>query len=267
MFSKYLFCIMIVLSIFSAASSASAQEDNLTDTASASGAIIETDLESGEDSGNDTAPAELLPEEVIAVMNDTYAGEASAAEGCSMTVLPAVEDVYMDISEDMVYNDDHLVCEYLKGYGYEKDEIPGIAMVQFNITDLDLQEDDVAVLVLKGESMEKVGDGGVAVALMPITSEWSENSSVTTLALNMLSIVAMMSDGDDLDISQMGANFGSDEIFAFDVSEHLKAAEEDRISFLLMAIGDTDYRVSFKSRETGEGPALLIIPYPTVPPA
>ncbi len=262
MFSKYLFCIMIVLSIFSAASSASAQEGDLPETASASGAIIETDLESGEDSGNDTAPAELLPEEIVAVVNET-----SAAEGCSMTILPAVEDIYLDATEEMVYNDDHLVCEYVKGYGYEKDEFPGMVMVQFNITDLNMKEDDVAVLVLKAESMEKVGDENVGLVLMPITSEWSENSSLTTLGLNMLSIIAMMSDGDDLDFSGLGMSFGGDEIFAFDVSEHLKATEDDRISFLLMVAGDTDYKVSFKSRETGEGPALLIMPYPTVPAA
>jgi hypothetical protein len=34
-----------------------------------------------------------------------------------------------------------------------------------------------------------------------------------------------------------------------------------------MAVGDTDYKVVFKSRETGEGPSLLIGPYPAAPAA
>jgi len=74
-----------------------------------------------------------------------------------------------------------------------------------------------------------------------------------------------MTDGNDLDFSWLGMNLGGDEVFAFDVSDHLKAAEGGRISFLLMAFGDVDYRVSFKSRETGEGPSLLIAPYPSAP--
>jgi hypothetical protein len=76
-----------------------------------------------------------------------------------------------------------------------------------------------------------------------------------------------MSSDDDLDLSQLGMNFGVGEVFVFDISEHLKAAEDDKVSFLLMAMGDTDYKVSFKSRETGEGPSLLITPYPSAPAA
>jgi len=77
----------------------------------------------------------------------------------------------------------------------------------------------------------------------------------------------MMAGGDEFDLGQFGVNFGGDEIFAFDVSERLKTAEGGRVSFLLMAMGDTDCRVSFKSRETGEGPSLLIVPYPSSAPA
>jgi hypothetical protein len=77
----------------------------------------------------------------------------------------------------------------------------------------------------------------------------------------------MMASDDELDLGQFGINFGGDEVFAFDVSDQIKAAEDGRVSFLLMAMGDNDYRVSFKSRETGEGPSLLIVPYPSEAPS
>jgi len=307
MFNKVLFRLMIVLSVFAAFSSASAQEGSITeavgptevavqgdldgaenDTAEVAdnasvkvfddddaavedvvddtGAIEETALALVNESANVTTSADQseggVEEELLAVMP-----EAPSSALCSMTIVPAAEDLYVDLTEEEVYNDDHLVCEYLMGDWYMEEEFPGMVMVQFDISDLEMHEDDVGVLALKAESIEKVGDEMAGVFLMPITSEWSENSSVTALGLNMLSIVVMMSNGDELDLSQFGMNFGDDEVFAFDVSEHLKAADGGRISFLLMTVGDTDYRVSFKSRETGEGPSLLIAPYPSALPA
>jgi len=295
MFNRALFRLMIVLSVCMAASLALAQEGNLaepvvlsdlgeedndtvtaSDTASVmvvaddnvtekgdvndTGAIDEAPLSGVTDSSNETTPSELLPEEeLIVIMPDT------PMPASSMTVVLAVEDVYADMEKEKVYNDDHLVCEYLMDDLYGDDEFPGMVMVQFDISDLKMSDDDVGVLVLKAESMEKGGDEMVGIFLMPVTSEWSEDSSATALALNMLSTIFMMSNDDDFDFGQLGMNFGGDEVFAFDVSAHLKAAEDGRISFLLMAVGDTDYRVSFNSRETGEGPSLLIGPYPSVP--
>jgi len=271
MLSKYLFRILIVLLVFAAASLASAQEGELTETAMVGEMIDEAAPASVGDNGNETTPTEIPPEEVeveeVEEEIPAVVPEALSAAPCSMTVVPAVEDLYVDMEEEMVYNDDHLVCEYLKGDRYKEDKFPGMVMVQFDISDLDIQEDDVTILVLKAESIEKVGDEMTGLFLMPITSEWSENSSTTALALNMLSIMVTMSSGDDLDLSQLGMNFGVGEVFVFDISEYLKAAEDDKVSFLLMAMGDTDYRISFKSRETGEGPSLLITPYPSAPAA
>lgn len=271
MLSKYLFRILIVLLAFAAASLASAQQGELTETAMVGEMIDETAPASVGDNGNEATPAELLPEEeVIEVEEEVLAPvvpEEPSAAACSMTVLPAVEDLYANVEKGKVYNDDHLVCEYLMGDRYKEDEFPGMVMVQFDISDIEIQEDDVTILVLKAESIEKVGDEMAGLFLMPITSEWSENSSTTALALNMLSIMVTMSSGDDLDFSQLGMNFGVGEVFVFDISEHLKAAEDGKVSFLMMAMGDTDYKVSFKSRETGEGPSLLITPYPSAPAA
>ncbi len=271
MLSKYLFRILIVLLVFAAASLASAQDGELTETVMVEGVVDETVPGSVGDNGNETTPAELLPEEEVVEVEEEVlppvVPEEPSAAPCSMIVLPAVEDLYANVEKEKVYNDDHLVCEYLTGWEDEDDSYPEVVMVQFDISDLEMEEDDVGVLVLKAESMEKVGEGAVGIILMPMTSEWSENSSVSALELNILSAILMMANGDELDFGQFGMNFGGDEVFAFDVSEHLKAAEGGRVSFILIAGGDTDYRVSFKSRETGEGPSLLITPYPSAPAA
>jgi hypothetical protein len=262
MSNKYISYLVIVISVCAALFLASAQEGNLAEAALAEDMIDEIASANVVDSANETATAELSPEVELVVTP-----EGPMSDACPMIIVPVVEDLYVDLAEAMVYNDDHLVCEYLMGNRYNEDEFPGMVMIQFDISDIEIQEDDVAILVLKAESIEKVGDDVAGLFLMPITSEWSENSSATALALNMLSIMITMSDGDDFDFSQFGMNFGEGEVFVFDVLEHLKAADGGRISFILMAAGDTDYKVSFKSRETDEGPCLLIAPYPSVPVA
>jgi hypothetical protein len=62
----------------------------------------------------------------------------------------------------------------------------------------------------------------------------------------------------------MSSNTDGDGIFAFDVSQKLRdAAEEgDKISFLLEAISNSSAEISFLPRESGQGPCLMIMPYP-----
>ena len=291
MFDRGIFCILIALSLSLAVQSTSAQDgdpgvrpvlddldgeveeggsfnetSSLNETAPSGGAEIfgEGAEDTGEvgliavDDGNKTASEVLSPE--------TPAGEIPghpAAYGCPGAVYLAAEDVYVDLMEEMVYNDDHLVCEYLKGRGYEAEEFPAMAMIQFNISDLVVEEDDVAVLVLKAEAIDKVGDENSGLILVPITSEWTEGSSFPALALNLLSMISILEDSSEIDLRRIGMSFGQDRIVVFDVKELLKAAEGERLSFAVMAVADVDYRVSFRSRETGEGPAILIVPYPT----
>jgi hypothetical protein len=291
MFDRGIFCILIALSLSLAVQSASAQggdtgvrpvlddldgeveeggsfneTSSLNETAPSGGAEIfgEGAEDTGEvgliavDDGNKTASEVLSPE--------TPAGEIPghpAAYGCSGAVYLAAEDVYVDLMEEMVYNDDHLVCEYLKGRGYEAEEFPAMAIIQFNISDLVVEEDDVAVLVLKAEAIDKEGDENSGLILVPITSEWTEGSSFPALALNLLSMISILEDSSEIDLRRIGMSFGQDRIVVFDVKELLKAAEGERLSFAVMAVADVDYRVSFRSRETGEGPAILIVPYPT----
>jgi hypothetical protein len=281
MLRRSLFQILIILSICSALS-ASGQEDGFTEMTVAEEVIAEEAQGSVGDSANGTTLAEPLSEgeevvvaevEVNGVEGKSDEPPAVLPEGpvaeapCPMTVIPAAEDIYANLERGMVYNDDHLISEYSMGGELEEDDYTTVAMIQFDISDLEMVEDDVGVLVLKVESTETFGEGATGVVLMPITSEWSENSSASALELNLLAAILMMASGDELDFSQFGMNFGSDEVFAFDVSDQLKAAEGGRVSFLLMAMGDSDCKISFKSRETGEGPSLLIVPYPSEAPS
>lgn len=117
------------------------------------------------------------------------------------------------------------------------DDYPLVAMIQFNTSGLDVEEDDVAILALKAESMKKGSDDMAATILVPVASDWSENSSFSVLGLSIMSIVDLMPSGEDLAFGQIGIDFGSDQVLAFDVSEHLKAVDGERLSFLLMAVG------------------------------
>ncbi|MGC9514273.1 hypothetical protein [Methanocrinis sp.] len=293
MFDRALVRLLIVLSIFAAAPLASAQEGGPAETVGmnelngaeidvvkaddAAGATVVVDDNASEkdadqkrdeafeegvdDFANETTPTGPLPDEVPIAMMPEEPLAFSASR--SMTVISAVEDVYVNLVEEKVYDEDRLISEYLVGDRREDEEFLGMVMIQFNVSGLEFEEDDIAVLVLKAESMERADDEMAGVVLMPATSEWSESSSAAALALNMLPTVFMISDGDGSDFSTFGIDFGADEIFIFDVSEHLRAAEGGWVSFLLVAVGDANYRVSFKSRETGEGPRLLIVPYPS----
>ena len=62
----------------------------------------------------------------------------------------------------------------------------------------------------------------------------------------------------------MSPNTDGDLIFAFDVSKKLLEAKasSDRISFLLQVASNNSYKFDFLSRETGQGPYLLVMPYP-----
>jgi hypothetical protein len=63
----------------------------------------------------------------------------------------------------------------------------------------------------------------------------------------------------------MSSNTDGDRIFAFDVSKKLMDAQKkgNKISFLLEAISNSSSEIDFLSRESGQGPYLMIMPYPT----
>ncbi|WP_316969086.1 hypothetical protein [Candidatus Methanocrinis alkalitolerans] len=304
---RELFRIMIVLSVFAASSMASAEGDDLPETdllegvegdendisslvdeaSSVDGANATVSIEDDaaemesdeiEEAGalaiqngeGETAPEELSPEAEPLPLASPVGGAdvgAPSSFSTSMKVLAATADLYVDLTAGKAYNDDRLVSMYLVGGDGLEEEFPGMVMIQFDLSGLEVGADDVAVLVLKAESVEKIGDEMAGIFMAPVTSEWSESSSPTALALNILATFFLITGGEDVDLAQVGMNFGSDEVFTFDVSEQLKGAEGGKISFLLLAVGDTDYKVTFKSRETGVGPSLIFGPYPAAPTA
>jgi hypothetical protein len=178
------------------------------------------------------------------------------------TQIPASEDVYLSMEEEAVYGDsDILRCEVQVSdiNGTNVSAYTGVPMVQFDISSLNLSQDEVAIMVLKASSIEK-GNDSAMIALMPVASQWTEKSDYVEMVINLLPIWNIVKNND---VSQMGINTDGDQVLAFDVSQKLKDAklEGDRASFLLMAISNSTYSVDFMSRETGQGPYLMVMPY------
>ena len=174
-----------------------------------------------------------------------------------ITVVQAVEDITMDMENMDVLNTGTLTCEVDASY-YGEDETLSVSMVQFDISDVRVGDNDVCVLLLKATSVEKrVSSETAQIGLSVMSSEWTEDSSLLDLANAFTS-------GPSTSIALQASDLDTDSIFAFDVSNRVKevSAADDLISFNLIATGNTDYRVDFKSRETGEGPCLLVMPYP-----
>jgi hypothetical protein len=98
--------------------------------------------------------------------------------------------------------------------------------------------------------------------MLPVNSEWDENSDFNELTMNMLPIWKLLKKND---LSQVGTSSDADSIIAFDVSNRLLDAKSkgNLISFLLQLQSDASNRVDFMSRETGSGPYLIVMPYPS----
>jgi len=176
----------------------------------------------------------------------------------NITVVQAIEDITLDMENARIFNTDNLSCEVDASYS-GKDELLSSSYIQFDISDLQISDNDVCVLLLKATSVEKrASDESAEIILSFMSSEWTEDSSFTDLAN------AFYATGLSSDAMLQAATYDTGSIFAFDVSNRVKevSSADDYISFILMASGNTDYRVDFKSRETGEGPCLLIMPYP-----
>ena len=181
-----------------------------------------------------------------------------------VTKIPASQDVYFGMDKEGVYNTDTLRCEVnvIDGNGSKVSSYSGVPMIQFNISSIKMTENDIGILVLKAASIKKQGNESAMIAVMPVDSDWSENSSYLNLVFNLRPILNIVERND---ITKMGISTNSDGIVAFDVSKNLLDAKANGglVSFLLMAISNSSYSVDFKSRETGEGPYLIVMPYPS----
>ncbi|HUI39748.1 MAG TPA: hypothetical protein VLY86_02365 [Methanothrix sp.] len=185
---------------------------------------------------------------------------------CEITTVPASQNLYVSLGtgNEQVFNKtDILRCEInVTDFNGTKVKVyPGVPMIQFDISDLNMTENDVGILVLKAASIAKNGSNSAMVALLTIGSDWSEDSDLPELLLNVLPAWNIFNKND---LTLMSTNTDGDKIFAFDVSKKLLEAKAkgDQVSFLLEAISNSSYRVDFFSRESGQGPYLMVMPYP-----
>jgi len=198
---------------------------------------------------------------ILLLLAAMLAGDAMG----DVTTIPALQDVYISMGENSVsvYNQtDILLCavNVTDGNGTKMISYPGAPAVQFDISGLNITDNDVAVLVLKAAAIQKQKDP-VMVALMSIGSDWDESSDYTTFLVNILPAWNIIKKND---ATAMSSNTDGDSIFAFDVSKKLKdaRAKGDKISFLLEAISNSSSEISFLSKESSQGPYLVIMPYP-----
>ena len=186
---------------------------------------------------------------------------------CETTRIPASQDVYIGLGTEnglVVNQTDVLRCEVnvTDVNGTKLSSYPGVPMMQFNISGLNITDDDIGILVLKASSIEKQNDDSALFALLSIGSEWDEESDYTAFLINILPAWNIIKKND---LTLMSINTDGDGTLAFDVSEKLKQAKAkgDSISFLLEAISNSSYKADFLSREGGQGPYLMVMPYPS----
>jgi hypothetical protein len=186
---------------------------------------------------------------------------------CETTRIPASQDVYIGLGTEnglVVSKTDVLRCEVnvTDVNGTKLSSYPGVPMMQFNISSLNITDDDIGILVLKASSIEKQNDDSALFALLSIGSEWNEESDYTAFLINILPAWNIIKKND---LTLMSINTDGDGTLSFDVSEKLKEAKAkgDSISFLLEAISNSSYKADFFSREGGQGPYLMVMPYPS----
>lgn len=175
------------------------------------------------------------------------------------TKIPASKAIYMDMKTLQVQNNTSILkCEMQTG---ENESNLTASIIQFNISGLNISDTDIGILVLKVANVTKSSNATNLIVLMPMGSNWDENSGYLGLIANMEPILSLIQ---KKDISQMevGTNDGQ----VFDVSKILKEAKPrgDRVSFLLMAFSDKNYSVEFRSTNSDAKPCLLVMPYPSI---
>ena len=185
-----------------------------------------------------------------------------------MIEIPASQDVYVDMQANEIFNSLILKCSTNSSSSITKmgdggnKEFTGWPMIQFNISNLNIGDNDIAILVIKASDIQNMGQPG-QVAMLPLESSWNEKSSFVDVFFNLKPLLEL---AENFDTSKMSLDTEDDKIFAFDVSKKLieaKTKGQNNISFTLMAVTSNSYNIDFMSRETEEGPYLLLMPYPS----
>jgi hypothetical protein len=141
---------------------------------------------------------------------------------------------------------------------------PSVAMVQFDLSGINFTDDGVGILVMRAQRVEKADENQSAiVGIIPVASYWGENTGFLGIMSNWMQLLQVIEEGGVNDIMRrMAINTASDRTFAFDVSKNIKEARDGKVSFVVMVLSDGSYTVDFGSRESAEGPYLIIMPYP-----
>jgi hypothetical protein len=171
--------------------------------------------------------------------------------------IPASKAIYIDMKTLQVQNNTSILkCNMQTG---ENASNITASIIQFNTSGLNISNTDIGILVLKVANVTKSSNATNLVVLMPMGSNWDENSGYLSFIANMEPILNLIQKND---ISQMEVSTNDGQVF--DVSKILKDAKTkgDKVSFLLMTFSDKNYSVEFKSINSDARPCLLVMPYP-----
>ena len=186
---------------------------------------------------------------------------------CTAIEIAASQDVYVSLGQEVNSTPPErysALCHHCAGCKqYHTEQLSRVPVIQFNLSGINITGDDVAILVLKAASVRQM-DRSSIVALVAIGSDWDEQSDLTTFLVNILPARNLIAKND---LTLISTNSDGDSIYAFDVSQKLIQAKGkgDKVSFLLEAIGNNTTEIDFLSRESGQGPYLIILPYPGQP--
>jgi hypothetical protein len=169
--------------------------------------------------------------------------------------IQASKAIYIDMDSSQVYNNTSVLkCVVQTG---EKAGNIAASIIQFNISGLNISDTDIGILLLNVADVTKYSNATNLVVLMPMGSNWDENSGYLSFIANIEPLLSLIQ---KKDISQMEMSTNDGQVF--DVSKILKEAKADKVSFLLMAFSDKNYSVEFKSTKSDIGPCLLVMPSP-----
>ena len=174
------------------------------------------------------------------------------------TKIPASKAIYIDMKNLQVQtNTSILKCEMQMG---ENASNITASIIQFNISGLNISDTDIGILVLRVANVTKSSNATNLIVLMPMGSNWDENSGYLSFIANMEPILSLIQKND---MSQMEVSTNDGQVF--DVTKILKEAKPkgDKVSFLLMAFSDKNYSIEFKSTNSDATPCLLVMPYPS----
>lgn len=173
------------------------------------------------------------------------------------TKIPASKAICIDVKTLEVQNNTTILkFEVQNG---ESESNVSASIIQFNISSLNISENDIGILALRVANVTRSSNATNLVVLMPMGSDWDENSDYLGLIANMEPILSVIQ---KKDMSQMEVSTNDGQVF--DVSKILKEARTkgDKVSFLLIAFSDKNYSVEFKSINSDAEPCLLVMPYP-----